>query len=154
MLVAAAITYNAIEVIVAITAGTRASSTALIGFGLDSIIEVSSAAAVAWQFSSREHAVREARENAALRIIALSFFALAAYVSVDAVRALTGSGEAERSVPGIVPAGLIQRQGRAKHVAAVRGATVAVEGPPRLAGKGQGAYRVVTLTVTRPVVRA
>lgn len=48
LLVAAAITYNAIEAIVAITAGTITSSTALIGFGLDSVIEVSSAAAVAW----------------------------------------------------------------------------------------------------------
>ncbi|WP_328834797.1 cation transporter [Streptomyces europaeiscabiei] len=106
LLVAATITYNVIEAIVAITAGTIASSTALIGFGLDSIIEVSSAAAVAWQFSARDHAVREAREQRTLRIIALSFFALAAYVSVDAVRALMGTGEAERSIPGIVIAAL------------------------------------------------
>ncbi|MFB7079826.1 cation transporter [Streptomyces sp. NPDC056308] len=103
LLVAATITYNVIEAIVAITAGTIASSTALIGFGLDSVIEVSSAAAVAWQFSARDHAVREAREHRTLRIIAVSFFALAAYV---AVRALTGTGEAERSVPGIVIAAL------------------------------------------------
>jgi DNA-binding transcriptional ArsR family regulator len=106
LLVAATITYNVIEAIVAITAGTLASSTALIGFGLDSVVEVSSAAAVAWQFSAREHAVREARERTTLRIIALSFFALAAYVTADAVRALTGTGEAERSVPGIVLAAL------------------------------------------------
>ncbi|MER6750061.1 cation transporter [Streptomyces fungicidicus] len=106
LLVAATITYNAVEAIVAVTAGTIASSTALVGFGLDSVIEVSSAAAVAWQFSAREHAVREAREKTALRIIAVSFFALAAYVTVDAVRALAGTGEAERSVPGIVIAAL------------------------------------------------
>ncbi|MET9324159.1 cation transporter [Streptomyces sp. NPDC003038] len=106
LLVAVTITYNAIEAIVAITAGTLASSTALIGFGLDSVIEVSSAAAVAWQFSAREHALREAREKTTLRIIGLSFFALAAYVSVDAARALAGTGEAERSVPGIVIAAL------------------------------------------------
>ena len=106
LLVAATITYNVIEAIVAITAGMIASSTALIGFGLDSVIEVSSAAAVAWQFSTREHAVREAREKRTLRIIAVSFFALAAYVSIDAARALAGSGEAERSVPGIVIAAL------------------------------------------------
>ena len=106
LLVAATITYNVIEAVVAITAGTIASSTALIGFGLDSVIEVSSAAAVAWQFSARDHAVREAREKTTLRIIAVSFFALAAYVSVDAVRALTGTGEAERSIPGIVIAAL------------------------------------------------
>ncbi|MEV0486585.1 cation transporter [Streptomyces sp. NPDC050508] len=106
LLVAATITYNVIEAIVAITAGTLASSTALVGFGLDSVIEVSSAAAVAWQFSARDHAAREARERTTLRIIAFSFFALASYVTVDAVRALTGTGEAERSVPGIVLAAL------------------------------------------------
>ncbi|MFJ1566697.1 cation transporter [Streptomyces erythrochromogenes] len=106
MLVAATITYNVIEAVGALTAGTLASSAALIGFGLDSIIEVSSAAAVAWQFSAREHALREAREHRALRIIAVSFFALAAYVAVDAARSLTGAGEASSSVPGIVLAAL------------------------------------------------
>ncbi len=105
-LVAATITYNVIEAIVAITAGTIASSTALIGFGLDSVIEVSSAAAVAWQFSASDHTVREAREQRTLHIIAVSFFALAVYVTFDAVRALNGTGEAERSVPGIVIAAL------------------------------------------------
>ncbi|MFD3926034.1 cation transporter [Streptomyces sp. NPDC058614] len=106
MLVAATIAYNVVEAVVAITAGTLASSTALVGFGLDSVIEVSSAAAVAWQFSAREHAEREAREKVTLRIIAGSFFVLAAYVAVDAVRGLVGGGEAERSVPGIVLAAL------------------------------------------------
>lgn len=106
LLVTVTIVYNLIEAIVALTAGALASSTALIGFGLDSVIEVSSAAAVAWQFSARDHAVREAREQRTLRIIAVSFFVLAAYVTVDAVRALTGTGEAERSVPGLVIAAL------------------------------------------------
>ncbi|WP_328747225.1 cation transporter [Streptomyces sp. NBC_00285] len=106
LLVAVSITYNVIEAIVAITAGTLASSTALIGFGLDSVIEVSSAAAVAWQFSAADRAVREAREKTALRIIALSFFALAAYVTIDSIRALTGTGEARHSTPGILLAAL------------------------------------------------
>lgn len=106
LLVAATIAYNVVEAAVALTAGTLASSTALIGFGLDSVIEVSSATAVAWQFSAREHAVREARERTTLRVIAVSFFALAAYVAIDAVRALTGAGEAERSLIGIVIAAL------------------------------------------------
>lgn len=53
-LVAATTTYNVVEAIVAISAGTHASSTALIGFGLDSVIEVASAAAVAWQFSGAD----------------------------------------------------------------------------------------------------
>ncbi|WP_236241877.1 cation transporter [Streptomyces sp. CC228A] len=106
LLVAATIAYNAVEAVVALTAGTIASSTALIGFGLDSVIEVSSAAAVAWQFSAPDHAARQAREQRALRVIAVSFFALAAYVAVDAVRALAGTAEADRSVPGIVLAAL------------------------------------------------
>ncbi|MEU4162638.1 cation transporter [Actinoplanes sp. NPDC026670] len=98
-LVAATITYNVVEAVVAITAGTIASSTALIGFGLDSIIEVSSAAAVAWQFSGRDP---ERRERAALRVIAVSFFALAAYVTVESVRALAGGAEAGHSTIGLV----------------------------------------------------
>ncbi|MFH9191173.1 cation transporter [Streptomyces globisporus] len=106
LLVAATIAYDVIEAVVALTAGTLASSSALIGFGLDSVIEVFSAAAVAWQFSAREHAVREARERTALRIIAVSFLALAAYVAVDAVRAPAGTGEAEPSPLGIVIAAL------------------------------------------------
>jgi divalent metal cation (Fe/Co/Zn/Cd) transporter len=98
LLVAATITYNIIEAVIAITAGRAASSTALIGFGLDSIIEVSSAAAVAWQFAGRDP---QAREKTALRIIAVSFFALAAYVGVESVRALLGHVEAEHSTVGI-----------------------------------------------------
>ncbi|GAA2650133.1 cation transporter [Nonomuraea recticatena] len=103
LLVAATITYNVIEAAVAITAGTVASSAALVGFGLDSIVEVASAAAVAWQFSGADH---EKRERTALRVIALSFFALAAYVTFDAVRALLGTGEADHSTPGLILAGL------------------------------------------------
>jgi len=99
LLVAATISYNVIEAAVALTAGAQASSTALIGFGLDSVIEVSSAAAVAWQFSKPDH---ETREKAALRVIALSFFALAAYVTVDSVRALFGYSEPRPSIVGIV----------------------------------------------------
>ncbi|QLQ36547.1 cation transporter [Micromonospora robiginosa] len=103
LLVAATITYNVIEAVVAITAGTVASSTALIGFGLDSVIEVSSAAAVAWQFAAPDP---QAREKVALRVIAVSFFALAAYVTVESVRALAGGADAEHSSIGLVLAAL------------------------------------------------
>jgi divalent metal cation (Fe/Co/Zn/Cd) transporter len=106
LLVAATIAYNSVEAVVAITAGALASSSALVGFGLDSVVEVSSAAAVAWQFSTPDHTVREAREARALRIIAVSFFALAAYVGVDAVRALADGHDADSSVPGIALAAL------------------------------------------------
>ncbi|MEP6563417.1 MAG: cation transporter [Nakamurella sp.] len=102
-LVAATIAYNVIEAVVAITAGSIASSSALVGFGLDSVIEVTSAVAVAWQFSGVDH---EAREQTALRVIAASFFALAAYVSVDAVWSLLGGAEAQHSAVGLVLAGL------------------------------------------------
>lgn len=103
LLVAATISYNVIEAVVALSEGARVSSTALVGFGLDSVIEVSSAAAVAWQFAGRDP---EAREKVALRIIAFSFFGLATYVTVDAVRTLLGVGEAEHSTIGIVLAAL------------------------------------------------
>jgi divalent metal cation (Fe/Co/Zn/Cd) transporter len=97
--VAATITYNVVESVIALAEGTRVSSTALIGFGLDSVIEVSSAAAVAWQFAGRDP---EAREKVALRVIAFSFFGLAIYVTVDSIRSLFGLGGAERSTIGIV----------------------------------------------------
>jgi len=98
LFVAATITYNVVEAVIALGEGTRVSSSALIGFGLDSAIEVSSAAAVAWQFSAKDP---ETREKAALRFIAFSFFALAAYVSVDAALSLLGMGEARPSPIGI-----------------------------------------------------
>lgn len=99
LFVAATITYNVVEAVVALTEGTRVSSTALIGFGLDSVIEVSSAAAVAWQFAGRDP---EAREKVALRVIAFSFFGLAAFVTLDSVRSLVGLREAQHSIVGII----------------------------------------------------
>jgi divalent metal cation (Fe/Co/Zn/Cd) transporter len=98
-LVLATITYNVVEAVVALVAGTTASSAALIGFGLDSAVEVTSALAVAWQFSGGD---REAREKTALRIIAVSFFALAAIVTVGALRGLITGREADHSTVGIV----------------------------------------------------
>jgi len=98
-IVAATITYNVIEAIIAIAAGTVSSSTALIGFGLDSIVEVLSAAAVAWQFAGPDP---EARERVALKVIAVSFFGLALYVTVDAILSLTGLRSPEHSTVGII----------------------------------------------------
>jgi divalent metal cation (Fe/Co/Zn/Cd) transporter len=99
LLVAATISYNVIEAIIALAAGAVASSTALIGFGLDSVIEVASAAAVAWQFSGKDP---KARERHALKVIALSFFVLASYVSAESVRSLMGGDTAGHSTAGIV----------------------------------------------------
>jgi divalent metal cation (Fe/Co/Zn/Cd) transporter len=103
LLAAATISYNVIEAVVALWAGGVADSSALIGFGLDSTIEVASALALSWQFSANDP---ERREHLTLRIIAISFFALAAFVAVDALRSLTGGGEAQHSTPGIVIAAL------------------------------------------------
>jgi divalent metal cation (Fe/Co/Zn/Cd) transporter len=99
LIVGATIAYNVIEAIVAITAGSIASSTALIGFGLDSVIEVLSAAAVAWQFTRRDP---ERWEKGTLRVIAVAFFALAAYVTVSSITALVGGEQVEHSTLGIV----------------------------------------------------
>lgn len=97
-IVAATITYNVVEALIALAAGSVASSTALIAFGLDSVVEVLSAAAVAWQFAAPDPVLRE---RVALKVIAVSFFALALSVTVDAVLALTGLRQPEHSPVGI-----------------------------------------------------
>lgn len=102
-IVAATITYNVIEAIIALAAGSHASSSALIGFGLDSIVEVLSAIAVAWQFAGSDPS---RREPVALRVIALSFFGLALFVSIDALRSLLGFSEPQHSTAGIVLAAI------------------------------------------------
>lgn len=98
-IVSATISYNVVEAIVAITAGSLASSGALIAFGLDSTIEVLSAAAVAWQFTRRDP---ERWEKPTLRVIAVAFFALAAYVIATSLLALLTRAEAEHSALGIM----------------------------------------------------
>lgn len=102
-IVTATIAYNVIEAIVAIAAGAVASSTALIAFGLDSTIEVLSAAAVAWQFTRRDP---ERWERGTLRVIAVAFFALAAYVTGASILALLGRDEVHHSPVGITLAAL------------------------------------------------
>lgn len=98
-IVTATIGYNLIEAVVSITAGAAASSGALIAFGLDSTIEVLSAAAVAWQFTRRDP---ERWEKGTLRVISVAFFALAAYVIMTSLSALIGRVEVEHSTLGIV----------------------------------------------------
>ena len=87
LIVGITIGYNLIEAIVALSAGAAASSAALLGFGLDSTIEVLSAAAVAWQFTRQDP---ERWEKPTLRVIAAAFFALAAWVATSAVLTLSG----------------------------------------------------------------
>jgi divalent metal cation (Fe/Co/Zn/Cd) transporter len=97
-LVRAVIGYNLVEAVVAVAAGAVASSTALISFGLDSCIEVLSAAAIAWQYAAKDP---ETREKAALRTVAVAFFALAGYVTIQSVHSLLGAVEPQPSPVGI-----------------------------------------------------
>ena len=99
LLAGASVAYNSAEAVIAITAGAVAGSAALVGFGLDSVVEVSSGLVILWQF---RHALPQSREQLALRLIALSFFALAVYVAQDAVRALLSGDEPDPSRVGIV----------------------------------------------------
>ena len=84
---------------VAIGAGVVVSSVALVGFGLDSIVEMSSGLIILWQFRRR---MPETRERQALRLIAVSFFALAGYVTFESLRSLAGGEAAAHSTVGIV----------------------------------------------------
>ena len=93
----ATIVWNVVEAVVAIAAGTAATSIALVGFGLDSTVEVMSAVVIVWQFRG----LAEDRERRALKLIALSFFALAAYVAVQAIIDLLGRSEPQSSAVGI-----------------------------------------------------
>ncbi|GGG73040.1 cation diffusion facilitator family transporter [Corynebacterium pelargi] len=94
LIVGIAIAWNVVEAAISIWAGREASSAALIGFGLDSTVEVLSAAVVAWQFSAPDP---EEREEVALKLIAGCFFLLAFYVTYEAI----SSQPAQHSTIGI-----------------------------------------------------
>jgi divalent metal cation (Fe/Co/Zn/Cd) transporter len=81
--------------VAAIGGGVLAGSIALVGFGLDSVVEVSSALVIAWRLSRQgvDHAANKRAERRAVRLIALSFFGIAAYVTFDSVAALLGLRE-------------------------------------------------------------
>jgi divalent metal cation (Fe/Co/Zn/Cd) transporter len=98
LLAAASVTYNVGEAIIAITAGVVAGSVALVGFGLDSVVEVSSGLIILWQF---RHRLPESRERQALRLLAVLFVALAGYVTFESIRALIGSRDPDPSPVGI-----------------------------------------------------
>lgn len=87
-----------IEATVAVTAGILAASIALVGFGLDSVIEFFSALIVVWQL----HGQGEERETRAVRLIGATFFILAAYLTAESIRDLIGHARPEHSTPGIV----------------------------------------------------
>ncbi|MDP9820329.1 divalent metal cation (Fe/Co/Zn/Cd) transporter [Nocardioides massiliensis] len=98
LLAGTSVVYNVVEAVIAVMAGLAAGSVALVGFGLDSAVEVSSGLIILWQF---RHRMPEARERQALRLMAISFFALAAYVAFESVRALVTGHDPETSRVGI-----------------------------------------------------
>jgi divalent metal cation (Fe/Co/Zn/Cd) transporter len=98
LLAGASVSYNLVEAVIAISAGVVAGSVALVAFGLDSVVEVSSGLVILWQF---RHPMPESRERRALRLMAVSFFALAGYVAFESVRALLGGHESDPSPVGI-----------------------------------------------------
>ena len=104
----ATVGWNAIEGIIAVSAGALASSVALIGFGIDSFVETASGAVVGWRLRAEltgqaDHERAEALERRAGRIAGALLLALAAYITIDAGRRLLGHGaEAQESMVGIV----------------------------------------------------
>jgi divalent metal cation (Fe/Co/Zn/Cd) transporter len=98
--------YNSLEGLVSIAAGLLAGSVSLVGFGLDSIIEVTSGAALLWRLHHDFNpSRREQMERATLRIVGACFFALAAYILYESVSTLIRHAAPERSIPGILIAG-------------------------------------------------
>jgi divalent metal cation (Fe/Co/Zn/Cd) transporter len=97
------IAYNSLEGLIALIAGLMAGSIALVGFGFDSLIEVTSGAALLWRLhSDADESQRERMEAITLRIVGVCFLLLAAYVSYDSIKSLIWREDARESIPGIV----------------------------------------------------
>ena len=96
------IAYNVVEAVVSLVAGVLAGSVALVGFGLDSVIEVTASGAAQWRLRSDLEPVRRARvEHLAVRVIGWTFIGLATYVFLDGAKALWLRKQPDRSVAGI-----------------------------------------------------
>jgi len=99
--------WNSLEAVIAVVAGVVAGSIALVGFGLDSVIEVSSGIALLWRLSvDRDIARRDSIEAVTLRIVGATFFMLAGYVAFDAIKALVLREAPETSFAGMILAAL------------------------------------------------
>jgi len=94
--------YNFLEGAIGITAGLLAGSIALVGFGIDSLIEVTSGGALLWRLHSDDSERRERIERISLTIVGLCFAALAVYVTYESVTALIRRESPEESIPGII----------------------------------------------------
>jgi divalent metal cation (Fe/Co/Zn/Cd) transporter len=95
----ATMTWMVAEAAVAITAGLLAASIALVGFGLDSVIELISATVVIWQL--RGEITGQDRQTRAVRLIGVTFFALATYLTIDSIRDLATGTQPRQSIPGL-----------------------------------------------------
>jgi divalent metal cation (Fe/Co/Zn/Cd) transporter len=97
-----AITWNSLEGLVALIAGALAGSISLVGFGVDSFIEVTSGMVLLWRMSvDADVRSRERNERLSLRIVGVCFIALAAYVTFESVSDLLSTKSPEHSIPGI-----------------------------------------------------
>src|SRR5437899_794030 len=96
------IVWNSLEAIVAIVSGLIAGSISLVGFVLDSVIEVTSGTAVLWRMHLDEPERREHAERVSLRIVGWCFVALATYIGVDSIKSLYQHERPEHSIPGII----------------------------------------------------
>jgi divalent metal cation (Fe/Co/Zn/Cd) transporter len=95
--------YNSLEGLVAVAAGIAAGSIALVGFGFDSVIEVTSGAVLLWRLrADADEARRERVEAVSLKVVGVCFLALAAYVGYDSVKSLLRREAPQESVPGII----------------------------------------------------
>ena len=95
--------YNSLEGLIAVVAGLIAGSVALVGFGFDSLIEVTSGAALLWRLHADvDEERRERVEAISLRIVGICFVVLAIYVSYDSVKSLISREAPEESLVGIV----------------------------------------------------
>lgn len=96
------VAWNLLEAVVALVSGAVAGSIALVGFGLDSLIEVSSGSILLWRLhSDDDEERRETVEQRALKLVGMSFVVLAAYVAGDSVLSLVRREAPEQSLVGI-----------------------------------------------------
>lgn len=93
--------WNSLEGLIAISSGLIAGSIALVSFGFDSLIEVSSGAALVWRLHMDSPERRERSEQIALKLVGISFLLLAAYVTYDAAKSLINREPPETSYTGI-----------------------------------------------------
>jgi divalent metal cation (Fe/Co/Zn/Cd) transporter len=97
------VAWNSLEGIISIVAGSLAGSIALVGFGLDSLIEVTSGVALLWRLHhDADTSRRDWAERRSLRVVGFCFIALAAYIACDSASSLIRQEAPDRSIPGII----------------------------------------------------